>query len=189
MKSRRDLFRVLIANENPHLLQENWDSLDVFSWEPDFELDVSLAAQDIVSILQRYLQNALSSQQVEDWANFIEAMSFIHGGIGDDSICDAIHILANPVLEGRLTPARAENMIAQLEGRPPPCPESVFRGVPAPTRRKTRRWFMVRLLVAICMVCVGDYLLHASRRGVDCTSKPDCFASAIRADMRALTGL
>jgi hypothetical protein len=75
-----------------------------------------VAASDIISVLKRFLRNELAIDDVEEWANLLEMRDDI--GIDNfkrDSVRQAIHVLANPVLEGFLTTDMARSLISALE--------------------------------------------------------------------------
>ena len=113
MTSKQDLFDALIRNENPDDLQRIWSALDIFSLDKE-SIRLVLAPQDIVAVLQRYLCGELSGEQVEDWANLIEAVSVGVGITGSERILEVINNLANPVLEGSLTPENAVKFSNEL---------------------------------------------------------------------------
>ena len=113
MDMREQIYRELVKNEHPSQLEDLWGKLDLFNRTHD--MDVKLKAEDIIDVLLRYISGRLSEQQVEDWANLLECVSYEVGGIGDESIVDAIHDLANPALEGLLTRQSAEALIRRLQ--------------------------------------------------------------------------
>ena len=112
MKTQKELFKDLLKNERPDLARSIWDRLDIFNWAETEKPELSGA--DIISILQRYLDKSLSGQQVEDWANLIEAADIALGGLGNSQTAEALHDLANPALEGALTPQSARALIDRL---------------------------------------------------------------------------
>lgn len=114
MTEEEKIYRTLVKNENPDDLNSLWKALGASNWFPGFEINLSLPPESVVSILKRYLNQTLTEKQVEDWANFIEALSYMHGGVDDGVVIDTIHDLANPVLEGKLTPQSAQKLIDKL---------------------------------------------------------------------------
>lgn len=102
--------RDLIAYQNPQELQRLWDDLDYFGRQ-DAERP-HLARRDIAAVLQRYLAGELTAQQVEDWADYFDAI----GGYEDEAMGDIVYILGNPALEGPLTAERAKEFMAVLNG-------------------------------------------------------------------------
>lgn len=113
MKSQLDLFNDLIRNDNPLLLDQIWESANPLDWKE--ERKPLLGTQNVINALQRYLALDLTAKHMEDWANYMEAADVILGGIGNEVVSETIYCLANPALEGALTPKRAQEMIAQLE--------------------------------------------------------------------------
>jgi hypothetical protein len=76
---------------------------------------VSLTNADVSSVLQRYLDGAISSSDVEEWANLIEGRE----DIGFESECaealaELLNELANPVTMGALTSQRAQTWLRRL---------------------------------------------------------------------------
>lgn len=100
-----------------------WDS-------PDGEV-AHLLPSHIIFILQQYLSDRMSEQEVEDWANLLEVREDItFGAVEDeDTVIDVIHILANPVLEGPLTQMRAQRLVALLE-KGMPAEEQIDKAYP-----------------------------------------------------------
>jgi len=84
------------------------------SWDSPTS-EVSLTRTDVSSALQRYLDGAISSKDVEEWANLIEGRE----DIGFESGCvetlrELVNELANPVTMGALTSQRAETWLRRL---------------------------------------------------------------------------
>ena len=126
MNWRMEIYRQLVRNDQPDKLQTLWEKLDLYHCEE--ELNFQLSSSEIKYILERYLSGSLSEQQVEDWANFIEVISYEIGGIGDEAM-EIIHRLANPVLEGPLTQMRAQRLVALLE-KGMPAEEQIDKAYP-----------------------------------------------------------
>ncbi|AEP09831.1 hypothetical protein [Micavibrio aeruginosavorus] len=83
-----------------------WD----FSGDPVF-LERAL----IRNILDRYLKGILVADDVYQWADFVELREDIQFHAEDDIIPSIVHALANPALEGALTPDSAKTFLLQLE--------------------------------------------------------------------------
>lgn len=113
MNTKEQIYRELVKNEHPDRIEDTWKKLDLFNHSD--EINTRIQEQDIVNILQRYLSEQLSDQQIEDWAGYLECTNFETGNIGNENITDIIYELANPVLEGALTPARAQEYITKLQ--------------------------------------------------------------------------
>lgn len=64
---------------------------------------VTLRRENIASVLRRYLAGEIDAATVEEWANLIEGRDDVEFASPDEEvIIQAIHDLANPVLQGRL---------------------------------------------------------------------------------------
>ena len=113
MNTKERVYRELVKNEHPDRLEGTWKKLDLFNHSD--EINTLIQEQDIVNILQRYLAGQLPDQQVEDWAGYLECTNFETSNIGNENITDMIYELANPALEGALTPARAREYITKLQ--------------------------------------------------------------------------
>lgn len=115
MKNKEALLNNLFNCTVPEDLQDLWGRLDIYEWRKENKLSPTI--QQVTAVLERYLAGELSEQQVEDWANFIEAADIALGGFDDERAMDAIQNLANPALEGPLTHESAQALIAQLSGK------------------------------------------------------------------------
>ena len=113
MDSKEEIYRALVKNKAPEELETLWRELDLFNRTD--ALNTQIKEEDLISILLRYLSKDLSEQQIEDWANFLECVNFETGDIGNEDIEDIIYELANPAVEGKITPKAAEKMIQQLQ--------------------------------------------------------------------------
>ncbi|MDD9899924.1 MAG: hypothetical protein OXT65_02990 [Alphaproteobacteria bacterium] len=107
------IFHLKKPDELDHLAEQlrsvGWDS-------PDGEV-AHLTSAHIISILERYLDGRLTEQQVEDWANLVEAREDITFGVqeeDEDMVTAAIHDLANPALEGNITHESAKKLVSRL---------------------------------------------------------------------------
>jgi hypothetical protein len=89
-------------------------------WDYDYEL-VRLHASHIRHVLRLYLSGEFSSTDVEDWANAVESREDV--GLDEarkDDLASAIFDLANPALQGALTPDSADRLNQFLASPPPP---------------------------------------------------------------------
>ncbi|MBR1236790.1 hypothetical protein JQ597_34510 [Bradyrhizobium sp. AUGA SZCCT0177] len=76
-------------------------ALASISW--DAEPTITLARQDIATVLQRFVRGEIDAAVVEEWANLVECREDIQSEAGhEETIAAAIHDLANPELRGRL---------------------------------------------------------------------------------------
>jgi hypothetical protein len=79
-----------------------------FSWDSDRAL-VVLTGNDLVRILDRYLQGELSNTELEEWANALEGRDDIgyEPSMGDN-LRKIIFELANPLLAPPIGPAQVQ---------------------------------------------------------------------------------
>jgi hypothetical protein len=83
-------------------------------WDSDEEL-VALTRADLVRVLDQYLVNKLSAQDVESWANAVEGRDDVGLEGGFEALLKAtVFQLANPRLTSHLTSAAAEGLRKQL---------------------------------------------------------------------------
>jgi len=103
--SRQAILSSLIRLDAP--LADLKAALASISW--DAEPTVTLARQDIATVLQRFVRGEIDAAVVETWANLVECREDIEFETGyEEAIADAIHGLANPELRGRLATIAAE---------------------------------------------------------------------------------
>jgi hypothetical protein len=76
-------------------------------WD-DQSSSVVLTKEDVRSVLERYMSTALSPREVEQWANLLEGREDV---TMEQSVRDVIYQLANPILEGELSPIAARSLI------------------------------------------------------------------------------
>jgi hypothetical protein len=62
-----------------------------------------LRREHVLSVLRRWRAGELSDREVEDWANLVEMRDDLDHDPDDKAVATAVFILANPVLEGRLS--------------------------------------------------------------------------------------
>ncbi len=95
MRDRRDILLDLVNNkiDTQSLINE----LSKYSWDCD-EPILIIKNEDICKVLKRYIDGALSSDELENWANAIECREDL--AFNNDSLEDVINRIANPVLYG-----------------------------------------------------------------------------------------
>jgi hypothetical protein len=109
---RLDAVRNLLILAKP--LTEISVQLSNFSWDYDGE-GLKLTRDHLRHALQRYLDGALSSIDVETWANLIEAREDIYFNAEDSTLIDdVLHELANPILTQSLDISRAAELLDLL---------------------------------------------------------------------------
>jgi hypothetical protein len=92
--------------------------LAAFPWDCDEPL-VRLTPEAVAAILKRYMAGALDAADVTAWADALE----VRDDVGfeadwEDEGPDVIFQLANPLLEGELTPDQAAGLLERLPVRP-----------------------------------------------------------------------
>ena len=84
------------------------------AWDSDAEL-YTLRPIHLIAILNRFESGALSAEDVEAWANAIEAREDIRLEAKNQvDLAEAIHDLANPTLQGTLTTVVAKRWLERL---------------------------------------------------------------------------
>lgn len=110
--NRKELVAALVRYELPiepvldRLVPLGWDCDDVLVW---------IGADEVIAILDRYLRNELSGEQVGRWADLIEVRDDI--GIvsrGQSSIREILFRLANPDLGHEPNADVAEDLRTEL---------------------------------------------------------------------------
>src|SRR5262245_53938276 len=111
-KKRIFLARKIVQFESgiDQLMQE----LNQFEW--DFEGEPAILDKQILkAVLTRYANGDLSVNEVYKWADFLELRDDIDFAESDEEkISEIMHALANPILEGKLTPERAQKWLSEL---------------------------------------------------------------------------
>jgi hypothetical protein len=87
-------------------------ALATLSWDADPV--ITLTRQDIAAVLERFASREINAATVEEWANPVECREDIDFEAGhEEVVADAIYVLANPELAGRLV-ATASNLMSSL---------------------------------------------------------------------------
>ena len=81
-----------------------------FSW--DSEELVVLTEEDLLSVLNRFVDHAVDADQLEGWANLVESREDIR--VSTPLAKTVLHDLANPDIQGELTLARVATLISRL---------------------------------------------------------------------------
>lgn len=112
MQTRTEILSKLLAYQTS--MDELTLLLQQFPWDSREEL-VVLTPDHIRHMINRYLSGELNEQQFEDWANAIEGredIGFLPGY--EDTLADAIHQLANPLLTQPITSSSAQGLLKVL---------------------------------------------------------------------------
>jgi hypothetical protein len=95
-------------------LEETVAALREFPWDSDEEL-VTLTAGHVVEVLRRCCAGELTAREVEDWADAVEMREDLgFEDSPDERAQDAVNFLANPLLNGELTPAVGQEWMRRL---------------------------------------------------------------------------
>jgi len=110
-RSRAELIRLIAEGHFP--LDSVREELSTFPWDSEEPL-FTLRREHVERILDRYLTGELSAAEVEAWAEALEVRDDI--GFADDgpTLQNAIFSLANPSVNGALTPDRAHELLERL---------------------------------------------------------------------------
>lgn len=112
MEPRTRLLAALLAE--PLKAEELSRSLSHLKWDSDDEL-VDLHRAHVSHALSAYMQGELDASEIETWANAVEGRDDIGREEGFELLLnDAIHCLANPVLEGHLSEILAQRWLVRL---------------------------------------------------------------------------
>lgn len=90
------------------------NELSKLDWEYEGEPFIIRAIQ-IIEVLQRYVSGEIESIEIEEWANLIECREDIEFEKDKRNMLEnAIYQLANPVLEGDITPEICKKLLMTL---------------------------------------------------------------------------
>jgi hypothetical protein len=112
-RDRKELVLDVVQLRRP--LHAAIQALGQLPWDCDEEL-VLLGPFDALRVMSRYLSGEMTSKDVDDWANALEARDDV--GVEDgarDLLEDFIFTMANPLLTEPLTPQAASVWQARLE--------------------------------------------------------------------------
>jgi hypothetical protein len=113
---RRELLVSLIQRREP--VASVVKRLATLGWDSPTDLAV-LRSEDVVAALRKFLSGEMPAAELEEWANAIESREDVGFELGCEAVLkELIFRLANPVLEGPLTPGVAREIIKGL-GLPP----------------------------------------------------------------------
>jgi hypothetical protein len=93
------------------------DQVAAIGWDTPGDM-VTMKRRHLASALSSYLDGHLTREEIFEWANLLEIREDIDFESGDDVLIPKlIFKLANPEIEGDLTPERARSIIEMLERR------------------------------------------------------------------------
>ena len=111
---RACLLRKMLAYELP--IEPTIESLAALPYDCDTDL-VLVTPNDIIRIIDRHASGEMSADQVVEWADFLE----IRDGVGfasphGDRLKEIVWQLANPLINGEITPAVVKELRLELAG-------------------------------------------------------------------------
>lgn len=110
MADRMKILESLISLSKP--LTEISDDLSRLDWDYEGEPYIAQAEQ-VSSVLHRYVSGELNCDDVEGWANLIECREDLEFEPSkEDELENTIYRLANPELEGEITPDLCKQLIS-----------------------------------------------------------------------------
>lgn len=113
-RSRGEVLRALIDYRLP--IEPVLRELEAYGWDSAQDVAI-LEGEDILKLLRRYLSGELTGEQVVDWADFLECREDIGFLEGQKQVCShAIFLLANPNINGNVTPELAKKIQHDLGG-------------------------------------------------------------------------
>jgi hypothetical protein len=112
VEGRAALLAKVVRYELP--LDETLLMLSAFGWDSDREL-YQLSSQDVIALLDRYLEGTLTAAQVQHWAELLELRDDLgYDARQTDLLKQIIYRLANPEVNGAITRGLAVEIQAQL---------------------------------------------------------------------------
>ena len=112
MNNRKEIL-LNILNMNGDLYN-NINLLNEFEWDSG-ESIATLKTNNIINILEKYIQGVFKEDIIEQWANAIEGRDDIDiEEINEEIISDILFELANPILTNKLDINRANKIIIEL---------------------------------------------------------------------------
>lgn len=89
-------------------LQELKKELSQFPWDSEVFI-AEIYRKDVIRVFEGYLNDVISNQQIEDWADLIECRDDI--AFEDDDLKELIFELASPEINGYLTKMRVSELL------------------------------------------------------------------------------
>jgi hypothetical protein len=112
VEGRAELLGKVVRYELP--LDETLVMLSAYGWDSDQEL-YQLSGEDVISLLDRYLEGALTAAQVQHWAELLEMRDDIGFEVKHTALLKQIvSRLANPEINGVITRTLVVAIQAQL---------------------------------------------------------------------------
>ncbi|MCG9881828.1 MAG: hypothetical protein MH472_14630 [Bacteroidia bacterium] len=109
MRTRKEILTDLILYRKE--LGTIQEELSIFAWDCNTPI-VILTNTEIKEVFENYLNDNISNEELEDWANAIEMREDI--GFDPDKIKEIIFNIANPILTESISKEKIELYIANL---------------------------------------------------------------------------
>ena len=110
LQTRRLILQSLLHLDRP--IETLTSELAKFAWDDAPDL-VTLKRTHVAAILHRFKNGEISSATVEQWSDAIEMRDDINVS-GDERLMEAIFVLANPVINGKLDHLLADKILASI---------------------------------------------------------------------------
>jgi hypothetical protein len=107
MKTRIELLKDLVTLSRS--LKDIQSDLSQYPWDVDEAL-IIITKADFSNVAQSYLDNKISVDELENWANAIECREDID--FEHEQVKQSVFELANPVINGEINRKQVQNMIA-----------------------------------------------------------------------------
>ncbi len=107
MKTRIELLKDLITLNRG--LKDIQSDLSHYPWDVDETL-IIITKADFSNVAQYYLDNKISVDELEDWANAVECREDID--FENEKIKQFVFELANPIIDGEINIEKVKKMVA-----------------------------------------------------------------------------
>ena len=109
MRTRKEILTDLILyRKELGTLQEE---LSIYAWDSNTPI-VIITITEVKEVFNNYLNDNISNEELEDWANAIEMRDDI--GFGSENIKEIIFNIANPILTQSISKQKIEQYIVGL---------------------------------------------------------------------------
>lgn len=112
-KKRETILRKLVSFSEP--LENISDQLSLFKWDYEGE-PYFIYSSDLIAVLSRFLSGEIEGSSVERWADLIECRDDLdYANENHEQLREAIHILANPLINEDISPNLCQNLLNKLK--------------------------------------------------------------------------
>lgn len=109
MKTRVKLLNQIISYQN--ISDSIFQDVYAYPWDYDGEGAATLSTKDVKHILNLYLNESIQADDVHKWAEFLECRDDVDY---DNTIIEILFELANPDINGKITPKGAELILQKI---------------------------------------------------------------------------